>query len=147
MTDLVIGYGNTLRGDDGAGPWVVETIAAAGWPGVRCVTAHQLTPEMSEDVAVAGRVVFVDASVAEETVAVRPVVGCRTGQGGHCCTPSLLLFLAELLHGRCPEAWLVSVPARRLELGEGLAPQTQTAAEEALRVVARILGARRRPPC
>ena len=31
---LVIGYGNTLRGDDGVGPKVAEAVAALALPGV-----------------------------------------------------------------------------------------------------------------
>jgi len=32
---LIIGYGNTLRGDDGAGPRVAEAVAGWGLPNVR----------------------------------------------------------------------------------------------------------------
>jgi hypothetical protein len=36
----VIGYGNTLRGDDGIGPAVAEAVAALGLPGVRVIGAY-----------------------------------------------------------------------------------------------------------
>ena len=32
MSELVIGVGNALRGDDGVGPWVAEALAARGFP-------------------------------------------------------------------------------------------------------------------
>ena len=63
---LVIGYGNTLRGDDGIGPAVAEAVAALGLPGVRVIVAHQLTPELAADLADAQLVVFVDAAVGGE---------------------------------------------------------------------------------
>src|SRR5262245_41264787 len=65
---LVIGYGNTLRGEDGIGPAVAEEVAARGLPGVRVIVAHQLTPELAADIADARLVVFVDAAVSGERV-------------------------------------------------------------------------------
>jgi Ni,Fe-hydrogenase maturation factor len=55
---LVIGYGNELRGDDAIGQWVA-----------RAVAAHQLTPELAEDLAHTDYAVFVDAYRAEAGVA------------------------------------------------------------------------------
>ena len=60
---LVIGYGNTLRGDDGVGPRVAEAVAAMALPGVRTLGCHQLAPEHAEAISRADRVVFVDAAV------------------------------------------------------------------------------------
>ena len=39
---LVIGYGNTLRSDDGVGPHIAQEVAAQGWPSVCSITVHQL---------------------------------------------------------------------------------------------------------
>lgn len=68
---LLIGYGNTLRSDDGVGPSVVEAIDQRQLLGVRSLTCHQLGPELAADLATAGRVLFVDArwQTAAETEA------------------------------------------------------------------------------
>ena len=60
---LVIGYGNTLRGDDGVGPRAAEAIATLALPGVRALVCPLLTPELAEAVSQAGVVIFVDAAV------------------------------------------------------------------------------------
>ncbi len=60
---LVIGYGNTLRGDDGVGPRVVEAIEKLNLPGVRTLVCQQLSPEYADPVSRAHTVVFVDAAV------------------------------------------------------------------------------------
>jgi Ni,Fe-hydrogenase maturation factor len=60
----VIGYGNTLRTDDGVGPYVATAVASWGLPGVVSVGVHQLTPELSELLASAELAVFVDARLA-----------------------------------------------------------------------------------
>ncbi len=68
---LVIGYGNTLRSDDGAGPFVARALEARVPAGTRILDAHQLTPEMAIDISVATRVVFVDAIDATRETAPR----------------------------------------------------------------------------
>ena len=60
---VVIGYGNELRGDDGAGPRVARAVAAHNLPGVQIITAHQLTPEMADGLAEA-RVVTSETRLA-----------------------------------------------------------------------------------
>jgi Ni,Fe-hydrogenase maturation factor len=61
---LVIGYGNTLRRDDGVGVRAAEMMAAdARFADVEVLTTYQLTPELSLDIATASLVVFVDADV------------------------------------------------------------------------------------
>ena len=60
---LVIGYGNTLRTDDGVGRLAAERLADdPRLDGVRVIGRHQLTPELALDVSQAALVVFVDAS-------------------------------------------------------------------------------------
>ena len=68
---LLIGYGNTLRSDDGVGPSIVEAIDQRQILGVRSLIRHQLGPELAADLATVGRVVFVDArwQTATETEA------------------------------------------------------------------------------
>ena len=60
---LVIGYGNTLRGDDGVGPRVVEAIGTLGLPGVRTLICPLLTPELADPISRAEKVIFVDAAM------------------------------------------------------------------------------------
>jgi len=45
---LVIGYGNTLRGDDGLGQRAAEALAQRALPdGVEVLSCHQLTIELA----------------------------------------------------------------------------------------------------
>ena len=57
MAFLIIGYGNTLRGDDGAGRRVVEALADTLPPGA-AVSLHQLTPEWAETISHVDHVIF-----------------------------------------------------------------------------------------
>src|ERR1017187_9377874 len=60
---LVVGYGNSLRRDDGVGLRVAEAIEALQLPGVRTLTCQLLTPEYADPMARVRRVIFVDAAV------------------------------------------------------------------------------------
>ena len=135
---LVIGYGNTLRRDDGAGPEVARRVAELGLPNVKVVEAHQLLPEHAELLSRFDRAVFVDASVDEvpnptgmETVTPDP----SAELGSHAADPAGMLALAQTLFGHAPEAWLVALPATDLGIGEGLSPTTEEAVEQAVAVM------------
>ena len=131
---VVIGYGNPLRRDDGAGPAVVERFV--GRDGVRVIITHQLVPELADEVAACQRVIFVDAAVTTKTVEVRQLepASCDLCLG-HTGDPAWLLGLTAVLHGRCPRGWLVTVPASDLSHGEGLSEETRTALEAAVELV------------
>ena len=60
---LIIGYGNTLRRDDGVGPRVAEAVGKMNLPGVRTLICQQLSPEHADPVSQADIVIFVDAAV------------------------------------------------------------------------------------
>jgi len=127
---LVIGYGNTLRGDDGFGYRAAERIPGA-------IAVHQLTPELMEPISKADRVLFLDASAegAPGEVRRRRVVPSEGGAFTHHSTPEALLAGSLALYGRCPEATLITVTGVNFDVSETLSPSVQTALQEVLRVV------------
>jgi hydrogenase maturation protease len=126
---VVIGYGNSLRRDDGAGVRFAEAIVdawrATGQP-ARLLTSVQLLPEMAEEFAgQAPAVVFVDASAELESASIRIAeVEPHSNQAslGHHLSPATLLVYAALLYGRSPRAWLVTIPGHDFAHGEGFSP-------------------------
>jgi hydrogenase maturation protease len=135
---LIIGYGSTLRSDDGVGQHVAREIAAQGWPDVRSIAATQLTPELAAEIARAKLVIFVDAveGIAQQGVQAMDISAqAATGAMTHHATPQGLLALAQTLYGACPRAVLVSVPGVNFELGEGLSSVALQGAELALRLI------------
>lgn len=130
---LVIGYGNTLRGDDGIGPAVAQEVDRLGVPGVRVIVAHQLTPELAADLADARLVVFVDATTGGEPVtAVRLDGSPPAAPMTHAADPSSLLALAGAAYGRAPAGWLVTAAGTDFGFRDGLSPTGQANAHEAL---------------
>jgi hydrogenase maturation protease len=140
---LLIGYGNELRGDDGAGLRLAERMAerwqAAGTP-LRHVAVQQLTPELALEIAApeVAAVVFVDTRAAArlgEAVEITPLTPpeAATPSLGHHFQPDVLLaYAALLLEGRpAPPAWLVTVPGVAFGLGEGLSEIASAAMDAA----------------
>jgi hydrogenase maturation protease len=130
---LVIGYGNTLRRDDGAGPRVAEAIGRLGLPDVQTLILHQLSPEHADPV------IFVDAALGgPDTIQIRPVAPSDTHRlEGHTADPAILLALARDIFGHAPVAWLVTLPIRSMDFGEHLDPVTEARVPKA---VTQVLG-------
>ncbi len=149
---LVIGYGNTLRGDDGVGPRVAEAIEKLNLPGVRTLVCQQLSPEHADPVARARTVVFVDAivntgdkwQVTSDGKSCHPTHDTRHVQlrklepgessqlMAHAADPRTLLALARDVFGHTPEAWLLTIPAVKLDFSEDLTPEAQRGFAEAV---------------
>ena len=131
---LIIGYGSTLRGDDGVGPVVVERIEARALERVQVIACHQLTPELADPISRASRVVFVDASM---DLADAPIRISRVEPAGqhqvmvHTASPAGLLDLARSVFGRVPEAWVVEVRVAEMGIGERLSAVAEQGVERA----------------
>ena len=139
---LVIGYGNTLRSDDGVGAKVAAAIAELALPGVVALVLHQLTPEFAETISESRAVVFVDAAVDAATeVQVRrlePAEGAHLM--AHAADPRTLLALAKQLFGRCPPAWWLTIPVENLAFGEELSPLASRGFQIALDKIRTLAG-------
>lgn len=139
---LVIGYGNTLRRDDGVGPQVAEWIEGRGFPGVQTLSRHQLTPELADPISRARQVVFVDASLdaSATQVRVRRVQARGDHQVmAHTVSPHGLLHLAQSVFNAAPSAWLVEIPVQDTGIGEALSPRAQTGVHQAVEIIERLL--------
>ena len=132
---LVVGYGNSLRRDDGAGlvlaRELVDTWQEHGLPAT-LLAAHQLSPELAEDIAQSGAqlVLFVDAEESNEPAGAHiELVQLDTGYIspalGHHLTPAAVMVYARELYAYEGRAWLCAVPGTDFAHGEGLSEPTQ----------------------
>ena len=137
---VVIGFGNSLRGDDAVGRCVVEQVAR-DWPQVVAVAVTQLVPELATLVASARAVIFVDACVdTRGEVEVRELTpACPLTRRLHDTGPRELLALSRSCYSRAPLAWLVAVPGREFGYGEELSAEAQSHAADAVRKVEALL--------
>jgi hydrogenase maturation protease len=141
---LVIGYGNTLRGDDGAGVQAAELIAERH-PEIACIYTHQLTPELAERIAESDIVFFIDAQVELQEVTAR-LIEPKTEidqPRTHFFSPASLLSFSQQLYGRTPSrAYLVGIPASEFEFSEHVSSATAKAIIECMNIVDRLLSSK-----
>jgi hydrogenase maturation protease len=143
---LVIGIGNPLRGDDGAGALLAEQAAvmtaAHGARPVAVRSVQQLTPELAAELAGLDAVLFIDAWAGADggqaaLVAVHPVIATPRS---HHLEPGALLTLAQTLYGHAPRAHLLRVPAQAFGHGIALSEQLQRALPRARVLLKQWLG-------
>lgn len=144
---LIVGYGNSLRSDDGVGRQAAERLAddprLAGATVLQC---HQLTPELALDVSAASLVVLVDARSGPPAGTVTITRVERAGRAGaawsHHLDPPTLVELAHELYGRAPDVLLVSCGVGSLELGDRLTPDVAEALPRLVDAVAEAVASR-----
>ncbi len=139
---LILACGNTLRGDDGVGPWLAlwahERFQSD--PRVQVIARQQWAPELADDISRARAVIFVDVSIASapgcvELVPVSPSNDDR-GPGAHHLGAPELLALAHGLYGSALQsASLLTVGAGSIEMGERFSAAVDSALPEACRLL------------
>lgn len=145
-TTLIVGYGNTLRRDDGVGYRMADTIAQWNLPGIESRSVHQLTPDLAADLATVDRVLFIDVFALEGEAGQAAIAlgtpvpyrlealspGDHLPNLGHSSNPRSLLALAQSLYGvTCPGWWLL-IPGWDFGFGEEFSDLTTTAQAQAL---------------
>lgn len=137
---MIVGYGNSLRSDDGLGRYAVERLA--GDPrllGATVLWRHQLTPELAHDIGQASLVVLIDVSVEQEpgAIAVRRLAASSSAGSAwsHHVDPESLVALARELWNASPDVFVVSVGAGSLDVGERLSPAVEAALPQLVETV------------
>jgi hydrogenase maturation protease len=146
---LIVGYGNSLRSDDGFGWRAAQKLADCfDKSNVEVLAQHQLTPELSETASHFQLVVFIDAAADLPPGELRCERIAQDGSRGqadassfsHFLTPASLLVLTAELYAKFPDAYYISVGAESFAEGESLSPAVQAAFEPLLAHVRSLLG-------
>jgi hydrogenase maturation protease len=143
---LILACGNTLRGDDGIGPWLADWAEErfAGQSDVRVISRQQWTPELAEEIAHTESVLFVDCSVESaagtvKTIHVEPAHPDEGLATHHIGAPQLLDLARELYDSLPRNALLLTVGAGSIELGEEFSQAVTAALPEACRQIEKIV--------
>ncbi len=139
---LILACGNTLRSDDGVGPWLARWAEERfrSEPSVRIVSRQQWTPELAEEIAQSESVLFIDCSVHSDpgSVELNPVVpaSCTEGLATHHVGAAELLALSFELYNSLPQnAMQLMVGAGSTELGETFSGQVAAALPQACSLI------------
>ncbi len=137
MYKLVIGIGNELRADDGAGAVIVRKLEHYALPGVQTEIITQLTPEWLERMAAASMTILVDVRLPQSDddgqVWLQPLQQSSTGNAvGHSLNISELVALGERLYGKSMDVQICSVPAYDFTIGNPMSTKTAALADQAI---------------
>jgi hydrogenase maturation protease len=130
---LIVGYGNSLRSDDGFGWQAAERLAdLIDDPDVDVRALHQLTPELAEPLSQAGYAIFLDAAREGTPGELRTqrLEPEPPGASTHHLTPAGLLALARELYGHAPAAVLLTAAGATFEFGATLSEVMEAALGE-----------------
>jgi hydrogenase maturation protease len=123
---LIIGIGNPLRGDDGLGWHVIQTLAQTyvSSSSVSIQHVQQLTMDLVEPIGQADLVIFIDARLGDQlgqidVEEIQP--NSRLGSPvSHFFDPDTLLSAVQGLYGRHPQAAVVSVTSNIFDFTDEL---------------------------
>ncbi len=139
---LILACGNTLRSDDGVGPWLADWAEQrfSAESAVRVISRQQWTPELAQDLAEMESVIFVDCAIGAPpgAVRVRRVQPARAeaGLATHHVGAAELLELSQQLYGSLPRnALLVTIGAGSTEMGETFSKAVNDALPQACRLL------------
>ncbi len=140
----VIGMGNPLRGDDGAGPAIVEALKARGLPGVQLMTCHGDGLPLIDTWKSAGRVMLIDAATSGANPGTiyrfdalsQALPASLSFYSSHTFGAAETIELARTLGQLPPHLVVYAIEGKNFALGAGLSPEVEHAVRE---VVERVV--------
>jgi hydrogenase maturation protease len=139
---LILACGNTLRSDDGVGPWLADWAEQhfSNQPEIRVISRQQWTPDLAEDIAHSDSVLFIDCSIESDPGSIRftRIEPSESYQGlatHHQGAPELLALARALYNAQPKNALLLTIGAGSTELGEEFSDVVTAALPKARRVI------------
>jgi hydrogenase maturation protease len=128
---LVVGYGNTLRSDDGVGLYAVRELQKLmSRENVEFLEVQQLQPELAEVLSRKDLAIFIDAAmhgISGETHYEIVFPAAKVPGMSHSTDPETLLFAAKELYGHAPKAILATVAGECFGIGSQLSHEVEVA--------------------
>lgn len=155
--NLILGYGNPDRGDDGVAWYILMRLFEEKMikdvdlfcceflslnQSIDVWFNFQLLPEIAENLSSYKKAFFIDAHTGEikddiKLSKIKPVFD--NSPFTHHMTPSSLLALTKTISGTHPQAWLLSVRGYEFEFNRTLSEKTGGLAEKGLSILKKKL--------
>jgi len=130
----ITGIGNTLRSDDGVGAYVCRLIEEKNLEGVTVIIVQQLDIGMTEDLTKFDTVIFVDASLKDETISFKPLAleNNQPPSVSHHINAAVLTGLAKILYSANTRFYICAIGGNNFEIGHVLSEKAMDNALEAV---------------
>ncbi len=139
---MIVGVGNTLRGDDGIGAYICNTIDKLGITGVSILVTQQLQTEQAEEFLSYDHVVIADATIGNEPVKFHPLGKEDPGpvSTSHHVNANLLASLVEQLYQQPLPIMVCAVRGENFEMSEQLSSTAKQNADKAISIICNWIG-------
>jgi hydrogenase maturation protease len=130
---LLIAVGNTLRGDDGIGHWVVAQIEKKKLPKVTVRYMQQLHIDLLEELGRFDTVIVADAAIQEAPATLEPIAIKDEGlSSSHRADAATLKSLHHKLYQQSLQWMACGIKATDFDMGESISKATLKNGEKAL---------------
>ena len=130
---LIFGFGNPGRQDDGLGIALVDHLQKLDLPHCTFEQNYQLNAEDALLISEYETVIFADASVAVESVALTEIEPSHEiGFTTHSMHPASVVALCNELYGKFPKCYLLEMRGFEWEMKEGLSEEAEKVLQMAL---------------
>ncbi len=130
----LVAIGNTLRSDDGVGVYICKLIEEKNLPAVTIVTTQQPDIAMAEDLSTFDRVIFIDASLNDETISFVPLLleNVRPQSSSHHINAAMLASLVQQLFSSNTQFYICAIGASDFKMGNEISDKAKRNAAEAV---------------
>jgi len=138
---LCFGYGNPGRGDDAAGPELIERIEKLNLQDVECIHDMQLQVEDITELADRELVLFIDADVSCPEPLHFSKISAEKNDSytSHAMTPHAVLHAYREVYGTdAPPTFLLRIRGYQFELGEAISDKASTNLEAATSLLEKL---------
>jgi hydrogenase maturation protease len=130
---LIFGFGNPGRQDDGLGIALVDHLQELDLPHCTFEQNYQLNAEDALLISEYETVIFADASVAIESIALTEIEPSHEiGFTTHSMHPASVVALCNELYGKFPKCYLLEMRGFEWEMKEGLSERAKLHLQKAL---------------
>lgn len=116
----IIGYGNSLRGEDAFGLDVIKELQNSPLKETKLISAHQLTPEMVLELQDADEIIFIDSCHDEKN---KYALACslleqRSLNLSHHISPKTIIYMLKNLYAKNPDFYIYSMMSSNFDVVE-----------------------------
>ncbi len=136
-TILIVGVGNTLRGDDGIGAYICSCMELLKIPGVQTLQVQQLDTALLDELMQANHIIIADASFEGKSVEFFKVSGNEPlrGSSSHHMSAPLLLQMAQTIYQKELSLLICAVAGYRFGMKEKLSVKAKKNADIAVAAI------------
>jgi hydrogenase maturation protease len=134
---LLVGVGNSLRGDDGIGSYICSCIDALKIAGVQTLVTQQLDTALLDELMEAGHIIIADAAFEGKAIDFIKVNGEEPilVASSHHMSASLLMQMAQTIYQKELSMMICAVAGYRFSMKEKLSARAKKNADKAVAII------------